>query len=62
MKAEVEKFWEEMSIEDRTKLLKENNCWEGVNTYFWQYLPNQIQTVIEEEFEKHVAKSNFVKK
>jgi len=52
MKAEIEKFWEEMSIEDRTKLLKENKCWEGVNTYLWQYLPTQIQIVIEEEFEK----------
>ncbi len=32
-KSEVEKFWEEMSIEDRTKLLKENNCWTGAWTF-----------------------------
>ncbi len=51
-KSEVEKFWEEMSIENRTKLLKENNCWDGISTYFWQYIPTPIQTVIEEEFEK----------
>lgn len=51
-KTEVEKFWEDMPIEDRKKLLEKNNCWTGASTYFWQYLPTQIKTVIEEEFEK----------
>lgn len=48
----VIEFWENLSFENRTKLLKENNCWEGVRTYIWKYLPTQIQIVIEEEFEK----------
>jgi hypothetical protein len=51
-KLEVEKFWEEMAIENRTKLLQENNCWTGASAYFWQYLPSQIQTVVKEKFEK----------
>jgi len=51
-KLDIERFWEEMSIEDRTKILQKNNCWTGVSTYFWQYIPNQIKTVIEEELEK----------
>jgi len=51
-KSNVEKFWEEMSIEDRTKLLREHNCWDGANTYFWQYLPGPLQQVVEEEYEK----------
>jgi len=51
-KDEVVEFWKSMPVEDRTKLLKSKNCWEGVSTYFWQYLPTQIKTIIEEEFEK----------
>jgi len=48
----VEEFWIKMSIEDRIQFLKSANLWEGANTYLWQYLPEQIQTAIEEEFEK----------
>jgi len=48
----VENFWGEMSTEDRTKLLKEKNCWQGLNIYLWEYLPSEIQIVIEAEFEK----------
>lgn len=50
--SEAEKFWIEMSIEDRTKFLKSRNLWEGVNTYFWQYLPSEIKQQVEEELEK----------
>jgi hypothetical protein len=48
----VEEYWTNMSIEDRTKFLKDHNCWEGINTYLWKYVPTQVKAVIEEEFEK----------
>jgi hypothetical protein len=52
MREEIEKFWKDLSIEDKTKILKDHNCWEGMNNYLWQYLPTYVQSHIEEEFEK----------
>jgi hypothetical protein len=48
----VEEFWTKMSHEDRVNLLKSKNLWDGANTYLWEYLPEQIKTAIEEEFQK----------
>ena len=52
MEKQVEQFWEEMPANDRIRLLEENHLWQGVNTYFWKYLPNQVQIIVEEEFNK----------
>ena len=43
-----EKFWQEMSLEDRRRLLESHNLWQGANTYFWQYLPKEIKDCVYE--------------
>ena len=54
-----EKFWQEMSLGDRRRLLESHNLWQGANTYFWQYLPKEIRDRVEEEYQKLVDKSRF---
>ena len=40
------KFWTELSQGDRVKLLSENNFWNGLSHYLYQYLPNDLKTII----------------
>lgn len=51
-KSKIEKFWEEMPIEKKTKLLKDNNYWTGVSTYLWKYIPEYIRSYIDDEYQK----------
>ena len=48
----VEKFWTDMSFEKRKELLASGGFWVDANTYFWKYLPNDIKSFVEEEYEK----------
>lgn len=39
-------YWNNLSGDDRTKLLLEYNFWQGFSTYLWEYIPEDLQTVI----------------
>jgi hypothetical protein len=49
---DVVRYWEKLSADNKTNLLKEHNCWEGMNTYLWSYLPGYVKTYVEEEYQK----------
>jgi hypothetical protein len=36
-------YWVSLSIEDRSRVLKEGAFWSGFVTYFWQYLPDNVK-------------------
>jgi len=46
MDQKAENHWETLSVEDRTKILKEYNFWDGFKTYQFDYLPQDLQTLI----------------
>jgi hypothetical protein len=49
---DVVKYWENLLVEDKTKILKNHNCWEGINAYLWQYIPEYIKIYIGDEYQK----------
>jgi len=42
----AEKYWMDLSVEDKTKILLENDFWIGFSTYIYDYLPIDLQKVI----------------
>jgi hypothetical protein len=44
-----EKYWIDLSLENRLRLLEELDYWEGFAHYLWEYLPEQLQALIEEK-------------
>jgi hypothetical protein len=50
MKTEIEfkafDFWNNLSVEDRTKILKEYNFWLGFSNNLYPYIPEELQTII----------------
>jgi len=50
MKTEMEfkasDFWNNLSVEDRIKILKDYDLWVGFKTYLWDYIPEDLKTNI----------------
>jgi len=44
-----EKFWYDLSIDDKYNLLIEGGFWEGFAVYLWKYLPDNLKSIIEEK-------------
>lgn len=42
----VIKFWDELSYDDRIKILQENNFWDGFKNYHYQHLPNDLKDIM----------------
>jgi hypothetical protein len=42
----VIKFWNELSYDDRVKLLQENGFWNGFGNYKYQHIPNDLKDII----------------
>ena len=42
----VIKFWNELSYDDRVKLLQENGFWDGFGNYNYQYIPNDLKDIM----------------
>lgn len=42
----VIKFWNELSYDDRVKLLQENGFWNGFVNYNYQYIPNDLKDIM----------------
>jgi hypothetical protein len=40
------KYWNDLPIDNRLKLLQENCFWDGFKTYLWVYLPEHLKKVI----------------
>ena len=39
-------YWNNLSPEERIKILREYNFWLGFSTYLYQYIPEDLKTVI----------------
>jgi hypothetical protein len=39
-------YWNDLSADDRLELLQKNNFWSGFSTYLYDYLPEDLKTVI----------------
>lgn len=46
MNNEANKFWTDLSYDDRLKLLQEYNFWRGFCNYLYQYIPNDLKAII----------------
>ena len=42
----VDKIWNQLSYEDRVKLLQENKFWDGFKNYRYQHIPNDLKEII----------------
>jgi hypothetical protein len=43
---QAENYWVKLSAEDRLKLLLEYDFWQGFSTYLWDYIPEDLRTII----------------
>ena len=41
-----ERYWENLSPDDRLEILQKYDFWSGFNTYRWEYLPQDLQEKI----------------
>ena len=39
-------YWNNLSVEERIEILREYNFWLGFSTYLYQYIPEDLKTVI----------------
>ena len=39
-------YWNNLSTENRTKLLQEYNFWLGFSTYLYDYIPEDLKTIV----------------
>ena len=46
MDQQAEKYWHDLSVDDRCKLLEEYCFWSGFSQYLWEYLPDTLKTLI----------------
>lgn len=44
-------FWNELSKEDRTKLVSENDFWGGFSNYKFEYIPEELRLIIVSKIE-----------
>jgi hypothetical protein len=42
----AEKYWNDLAVDERVKLLQENSFWDGFSHYLYDYLPDTLKTVI----------------
>jgi hypothetical protein len=46
MDQQAEKYWHDLSDDDRRKLLQEYAFWSGFSHYLYDYLPDTLKTLI----------------
>lgn len=39
-------YWNNLSTDNKTKLLQEYNFWLGFSTYLYDYIPEDLKTVV----------------
>ena len=44
--SKTEIFWNKLSHDERIKLLKKYEFWDGFSRYLWQYLPDYLREAI----------------
>lgn len=42
----VKEFWDNMPQIDKLNLLSENNFWEGLSVYRYEYIPEDLKEII----------------
>lgn len=42
----VIQYWTNLSIEDRLKILSENEFWDGFSHYKYEYLPEDLKNIL----------------
>jgi hypothetical protein len=42
----IKKFWDNMPQIDKLNLLSENNFWEGLSVYRYEYIPEDLKSII----------------
>jgi hypothetical protein len=47
------KFWTELSVEDRIKILSENQFWDGFSVYKYEYIPEDLQAILRRKIESN---------
>jgi hypothetical protein len=43
---QAKNLWDSLSSDDRTEILHKYNFWQGFNTYLWEYIPEDLKTVM----------------
>ncbi len=46
MNFKIKAYWNALSGEDRIKLLNEHKFWEGFSNYRYEYIPEDLKTII----------------
>ena len=39
-------YWNNLSTDDRSKILSEYNFWQGFSTYLWEFIPEDLKTIV----------------
>ena len=46
MDYKAKEYWDNLSKDDRIKLLREYKFWEHFSDYFYEYIPEDLKTII----------------
>jgi len=46
-------YWANLSLEEREKILKEGEFFQGFSHYLWEYLPESFQKYIENKIDSN---------
>jgi hypothetical protein len=45
-KNSAEEYWEILTFEEKERILKEGNFFDGFRNYLWHYLPNDLKEYV----------------
>jgi hypothetical protein len=45
-------YWTNLSIEDKLKILSENQFWDGFSHYKYEYLPEDLKLILKQKIKE----------
>lgn len=42
----IKQFWDDLSIDERTKILLNNQFWDGFSHYKYEYIPEDLKMIL----------------
>jgi len=51
LEIKIYEFWTKLSVEDRVKILSENQFWCGFSNYMYDYIPEDLKKILRFKFE-----------
>lgn len=55
----VKTFWDNLSIDDRIKILSNYQFWDGFSHYKYEYIPEDLKTILMLKIECNELKKDF---